>query len=143
VVKIIIKNFQNKIPISPKRIKITILEALDSESVKESGDNTVCLVNDKKIKELNRKYLQRNNPTDVLAFNLTGRRSSGKIFADIVVSTDTAIRNAKIFKTNPLYEVYLYIIHGLLHILGYGDKNTKQRKMMQEKADNIIKKLNI
>jgi probable rRNA maturation factor len=143
VVKIIIKNFQNKIPISPKRIKITILEALDSESVKESGDITVCLVNDKKIKELNRKYLQRNNPTDVLAFNLTGRRSSGKIFADIVVSTDTAIRNAKIFKTNPLYEVYLYIIHGLLHILGYGDKNTKQRKMMQEKADNIIKKLNI
>jgi probable rRNA maturation factor len=143
VVKIIIKNFQNKIPISPKRIKITILEALHSESVKESGDITVCLVNDKKIKELNRKYLQRNNPTDVLAFNLTGRRSSGKIFADIVVSTDTAIRNAKIFKTNPLYEVYLYIIHGLLHILGYGDKNTKQRKMMQEKADNIIKKLNI
>lgn len=143
MVKIIIKNFQNKIPISPKRIKITILEALDSESVKESGDITVCLVNDKKIKELNRKYLQRNNPTDVLAFNLTGRRSSGKIFADIVVSTDTAIRNAKIFKTNPLYEVYLYIIHGLLHILGYGDKNTKQRKMMQEKADNIIKKLNI
>lgn len=143
MVKIIIKNFQNKIPISPKRIKITILEALHSESVKESGDITVCLVNDKKIKELNRKYLQRNNPTDVLAFNLTGRRSSGKIFADIVVSTDTAIRNAKIFKTNPLYEVYLYIIHGLLHILGYGDKNTKQRKMMQEKADNIIKKLNI
>lgn len=58
---------------------------------------------------------------------------------EIVVSSDAAVRNAKIFKTEPLYELTLYVVHGVLHILGFEDRTKKQRESMQEKAENILR----
>ena len=139
--KIIIKNLQKKIPINPKRIKKAALKTLFSEGLKKSGEITICFVNDKEIKELNLFYLGQNKPTDVIAFVILANRK--EILADIAISTDTAARNAKIFKTTPLYEIHLYVIHGILHILGYADKTTPQRRIMQGKANHILKKLNI
>ena len=94
------------------------------------GEITLCFVNDAKITELNAKYLKQNLPTDVLAFDVTG---------DIVISTDTAIRNAALFKTSPVYEMYLYVIHGVLHLLGYDDNNVLGRNLMNNKAKLILK----
>jgi len=75
----------------------------------------------------------------VIAFDLSLDKK--KILADIAISTDTAIRQAKIFKTSPLYETYLYVVHGVLHIIGYRDATFKQRKLMDEKAHYILEKL--
>ena len=82
---------------------------------------------------MNLEFLHRDQPTDVLAFE------SG----EIVVSSDTAIRNARIFKTKPLYELYLYVVHGVLHIIGYDDRTKKQRERMQKKADDILQALQL
>jgi len=142
-VKITIRNLQKKLPLNPKRIKSAILKAISSQSRKESGELTICFVDDKKIKQLNQKYLHRHMPTDVLAFDLSGARDSKNIFADIIISTDTAVRNARTFKTNPLYEIYLYIVHGVLHILGYNDKNANQRKIMDKEAARILAQLKL
>ena len=142
--KITVKNLQKKIPISPKRIKEAILEALSSQDIKKSGEITVCFVNDKKIRELNLKYHRRDASTDVLAFDISSPQSvSGSLFADIIVSTETAICNAKIYNTSPLYESCLYAVHGALHLLGYRDSNTKERELMQSRAEQILAKLKI
>ena len=94
-------------------------------------------MNDKKIKSLNREFLHKNYSTDVLSFDFS---TQGKeIFADVVISTDTAVRNATIYKTSSLYEVYLYVVHGTLHLLGYDDKTKEQRKIMDQKAKEILK----
>lgn len=87
------------------------------------------------------RFLSKDCPTDVIAFDLS--ESKDKITADIVVSTDTAYVNAERFKTHPVYEVYLYIVHGLLHIFGYDDKNPGQRKLMQRKAESILKNFKV
>ncbi|MFH0826308.1 MAG: rRNA maturation RNase YbeY [Candidatus Omnitrophota bacterium] len=131
--KVIIKNHQKKIPLHPKRIKQAILKALSSESIKRPGEITVCFVSDLTIRKMNLRFLGKDQPTDVLAFD------SG----EIAVSTDAAIRHAKIFGTSPLYELYLYVVHGLLHILGYQDRTRKQREHMQEKAENILRALSL
>jgi len=130
---LIVRNFQKKIPINKKRIKEVIFNALALEGSGISGEITICFVNDAKIKALNLKYLHKNKPTDVLAFDMGRPPDSRTILADIVISTDTAIRNAGIFKTSPLYELNLYALHGLLHLLGYSDSNPKQRQLMQRK----------
>jgi probable rRNA maturation factor len=130
-VKIIIKNFQKKIPINPKRIKQAILRVLSREGAKKSGEITICFVNDKKIKELNLRFLHKNRPTDVLVFDMQAS-------ADIVISTDTAVRNARIFKTNRFYELHLYLVHGLLHLLGYDDSNRKQIQLMRRKEREYV-----
>jgi len=140
-VKVIIKNLQKKIPISPKKTQEAVLRALSSEGIKKLGEITVCFVNDSQIKELNLLYLARNNPTDVISFNNSA--SSKELMADIAISTDTACRNARIFKTTPAYELYLYVVHGVLHILGYDDSTAKQKKIMREKEQFLLSKLKL
>jgi probable rRNA maturation factor len=137
-VKIIIKNCQKKIPVYPKRIKEIILKVLTQEGRKNPGQLTVCFVNDKKIRELNLKYLRKNAPTDVLSFNLGESRKKAPISADIVVSTDTTVKNAKIFKTSVPQELKLYVIHGLLHLLGYADHTPGEKILMRKKEDRYV-----
>lgn len=156
--KIIIKNLQKKLPINPKRIKKTILKILSKEDVnpvrnikslerkkkipngvKRSGEITICFVNDREIQRLNLKYSRKNIPTDVLAFDVTNPEDSrANIFADIVISTDAAIRNALEFKTKPLSELYLYLVHGMLHLLGYDDRSRKQRELIRRKEKEYV-----
>ena len=141
--KITIINLQSKVPISSKRVIKTVQKVLSSEGIKKTGEITVSFVNDPKIKELNLKYLGRDNPTEVIAFDVAEPKRKDKIFADIVISTDTAIGNAKAFKTSPLFELYLYVIHGVLHILGYDDRTKKDKLLMRKKEADLVKKLGL
>lgn len=79
------------------------------------------------------KYLDRNAPTDVLAFDLSLAKKPDQALADIIISTQTACRNAEIFKTTPLFEARLYAIHAVLHLLGYGDRTPRQRQLIRKK----------
>lgn len=142
-VKIIVKNLQNRIPVNSKKIVKTVQRVLSQEGIKKSGEITLCFVNDAKIKALNLKYLGRNNPTDVMAFDITEPKDKDKIFADIAVSTERAIDNARTFKTSPYFELYLYVIHGVLHILGYDDKSKKDKLVMRKREKDILKALNL
>lgn len=143
--KITIKNLQKKIPINPKNIKKAFLAVLSQEGIRKSGEITVCFVKDRKIKELNLRYLGENNPTDVIAFDVTEKNKESKqdILADIVISTDRVVANARIFNTTASYELYLYVIHGMLHLLGYNDRTARQRKVMASKASRIMSALSI
>ncbi|MCM8801421.1 MAG: rRNA maturation RNase YbeY [Candidatus Omnitrophica bacterium] len=123
-------------------IKELVLKSLSLEGIKKKTVNiNICFLDDIKIKKLNQRFLAKNIPTDVIAFNLSSNKKT--ILADIAISTETALRNAKIFKTSPFYEIYLYIIHGLLHILGYDDKTERQKKIIQKKAEYILDKLKL
>jgi probable rRNA maturation factor len=148
-VKITIKNFQKKIPVNPERIRKVILKVLSKEGARVSGEITICFVDDRRIQELNLKYRHKNVPTDVLAFNLSPRQNlwrgdvlssnkSGSIYADIIVSAQTAIRNSEIFKTVLFYELDLYVIHGILHLLGYNDRSPKQKQLMRQKEKEYV-----
>lgn len=140
--KVIIKNLQKKISFHPKRIRKTVLNTLSSEGIKNPGEITIFFVDDKKIKELNLRYLHKDNATDVITFDISEPNISDNIVADIAISTDRVMANARIYKTSPLYELRLYIIHGILHLLGYNDKNARQRKIMDAKARDILATLN-
>lgn len=133
---ITILNLQKKVFIRAPEIKKAVLRSLSLEGVKKSVNLNVLFCSDKEIKELNLLYRGRLTSTDVLSFeNFSDERL---IVADIAISTDTAIRNAKIYKTSPVYEVYLYVIHGLLHLLDYDDKTAKERDRMQQRAESIL-----
>jgi len=65
-----------------------------------------------------------------------------ELCADIIVSTDTAVRNAKAYKTSASYELNLYVVHGMLHFLGYDDKTARDRKKMDKKAAQYLLNIN-
>lgn len=133
MVRITVKNLQKKVFVYPKKIKDKIITVLKKEKVKGEVELTVCFINDSLIKKINKRFLKKNRPTDVLAFNIADPKVKTGLHADILISTDTALRNAKIFKTTPSYELSLYSIHGVLHLLGYDDHSSKKQKVMRRK----------
>ena len=141
--RVAVRNLQKKIPVNPRSITKAVLKILSEEGVEKSGEITVCFVDDRKIKELNLRYLGKNNPTDVIAFDIAEPKLWDKYCADIVISTDRAIDNAEAFHTSPLYELYLYVIHGVLHILGYDDTSRKDKLLMHRREKELLKILNL
>ena len=93
----------------------------------------ITFISDKRIRALNKKYLKKNRPTDVISFFL--KRGTG----DIYISSDTAYRNAKRFKTSFQKELLLYTIHGILHFLGFGDKTAKEKTKIRKLESKFLK----
>ncbi len=88
----------------------------------------VLLVSDRRMTELHRQFLGKNGPTDVLTFQ----------HGEIVVSVETAIGNARRFKTSASREVLLYIVHGLLHLHGFDDTTAAEAKRMDAAQNRIM-----
>ena len=102
-------------------------------------DVELILTTDEEIKELNKTYRQKDQPTDVLSFPL--ENIPGMPLGSIVISIDTAKKGAKEFSHSVEDEIKLLFIHGLLHLLGY-DHETDNGEM-RAKEEEIIKKFNL
>ena len=90
---------------------------------------SLLLVNDLQIQELNQRYLQRDKPTNVLAFSMREGEFSTlhpNLLGDLVISVETAKRQSKQSSLNPMEMVTLLTIHGILHLLGYEHEGTKK-----------------
>lgn len=135
--RITINNLQKKLPIYPVKIKKLITNILKNEKITSSGWINLCFVNASQIKKFNAKFHKTNTTTDVLAFNL-GEKRKKIIIADIMISTDSAIKQSRAFKTTPGYELSLYIVHGMLHILGFNDRTPAQIKLMRKKEKQYV-----
>ncbi len=138
-IKIHVRNLQKRISVNPGKMRDLARLIFSREGVSKKGEITICFMGDREIRELNLLYLGRYEPTDVIAFDLSAGKK--EILADIAISADTAIRNAKIYRTSKLYELNLYVIHGILHALGYDDRTAKQRKVMETKTAHIFSKI--
>jgi len=104
----------------------------------------VTYVTDARIKRLNRLYMSKDRPTDVMAFSmLEGKRLKGqdKFLGDIVISVDTAKRQAREFGTTKEYELKLYLIHGALHLLGYDDRTPGGFKKMKKRQEELFERV--
>lgn len=112
------------------------------ENVYGPGEVSVNIVNDKTITELNARYLNHPYPTDVIAFPLDNKTTKW-ILGDIVVSLETAKRQALFYRHSFHRELALLIVHGALHLLGYSDKAPNDRKVMRRKEREILKSCEI
>jgi probable rRNA maturation factor len=139
-----IQNLQKRIPISPPRIKRTSRRILKGAGV-SSGSLSLVFVTNRKIRDLNKKFLRHDFATDVLSFDLRDipgqeRRRKNFIHGEIVISAEMAASNARRFETPVARELELYIIHGILHLLGYNDHAPKDIKKMRAKEQELMNK---
>jgi probable rRNA maturation factor len=131
-------NLQNKLPVPVRKIKKLVRKVLTGEKVSKPGWINICFVNDRQIKKHNARFLNHKSSTDVLAFNLTDKKERGIISADIMISAQTALRQARIFNTTAEHELFLYVTHGILHILGYKDRRPAEIKLMRKKENQYV-----
>jgi len=94
---------------------------------------SVALVDDAEIHRLNRDYRDKDRPTDVLAFPMGDTDGDEQLLGDVVISLDTAIRQAAERDAPVAEEVRVLLVHGFLHLLGYDHERgpADARKMLQ------------
>jgi probable rRNA maturation factor len=122
-----------------RRDAVRLLRLLDLDA-----ELSVVLVDDAEMRRLNATYRRLDRPTDVLAFAMRegdGRTLHPEILGDVVISLDTAARQAAARDVPVAAEVRLLLAHGLLHLLGYDHERSpadarrmfrKQRSLMQQ-----------
>lgn len=137
-VKVTLQNRQNKVFIQTRKIKKLIHKVLKNERIKKTGWINICFVDNPQIKKINAKFLKIKGVTDVLAFNLSDKNEKNFILADIMISAQAALKQAPKFRTTPEYELSLYVVHGLLHILGFNDHTGSQIKLMRKKESQYV-----
>ena len=117
-----------------ERIKKWIKATINSEGKKGETINIIITSNNN-IRFLNRKYLKRNYMTDIITFNFN---RDNIISGDLFLNPDTIKKNAKRYKIKFSEEVLRVIIHGVLHLIGYNDKNNEEKLVMREKENYYL-----
>jgi len=83
---------------------------------------SILIVNDAQIREINRDYLGKDRPTNVISFAMQEGEGEGiqpDLLGDVVISAETAARDAAEAGTSFESELYFLLLHGVLHLLGY------------------------
>ena len=139
-----IGNRQNNHRISEQKIRQTasvILNALDYPD----SELSILIVDDQQIERLNRQYLNRKGPTNVIAFCMRQGQFSDitpNLLGDIVISADTAQREAQSAGISMQDRFDQLLVHGTLHLLGYDHENTAdEARKMEEKANELLQLL--
>jgi probable rRNA maturation factor len=94
-----------------------------------AGEVGIVIVDDATIHQINRDHLQHDYPTDVISFVFTA--DDGELEGEIIVSTDTAMRESSEGGWPAQDELLLYVIHGMLHLVGMDDVEPHLRREMR------------
>ena len=132
--------FQNtsKFKVKDLRKKKIWLNSISKNEGKEIGNLNFLFVDDKEMLKYNKKYLQHESYTDIITFD---NSLNNKIAGDIVISLERVNENAKYYQVSYNYELERVMAHGLLHLLGYNDKNKEEKKIIRKKENYYLKKL--
>jgi len=131
-----IYNTQRKVKIPQEfkeSLKKFLEDVLSSEGKGQLEEINVIFVNNSRIREINREFLKRDRPTDVISFNL------GNV-GEIYISAWVAEEKAKEYNWDVYFELTRYALHGLLHILGYDHEKEDDAMIMEKKEDYYLTK---
>jgi len=139
---IIIENRQKEISLNRRRVRRSLNKILNILG-HDDKEISLLLVNDEEIKEINKRYLGRDFPTNVISFSLSDGEFGNinpHILGDIVISLETTLRDAMEAGITFDDELDFLIIHGLLHLLDYNHENTsiEETEKMKEKERELF-----
>jgi probable rRNA maturation factor len=129
--------------IAPKTVERIAFSVLNTLNLKPS-ELSVLLCDDSVIHELNRTYRKKDTPTDVLSFPMEEEPSapfSVRLLGDVIISVETAKRQAVQNNVTLRNEVTRLLVHGILHLTGYIHNTDKQEARMNRKSDWIFEQL--
>jgi len=136
-----VANQQERLDLDYPRLKAAARAVLEGEGVKKSKI-TLAFMTDEAIHALNQRFLQHDEPTDVISFPYSSPKAVS-LEGDIAISTDTAVRAAEERRHAPEDELMLYVIHGVLHLCGYDDTEDRDRVRMRVKERVYLKQLQV
>jgi probable rRNA maturation factor len=135
--KIGIASPQEVVPIDRGLMRTVARAVLDGEGHTDA-DISLAFVDNATIHQLNKRYLDHDEPTDVLSFPLSGPGAK-RLQGELVIGAELALQQAQERGHDVQAELALYIIHGLLHLCGYDDMTEDDAANMREKEKSYLK----
>ena len=141
---VLIENRQDKYKIRQKHLKEkaqAILDALGSPD----GELSILLLDDPQIAVLNKNYLQREGPTNVIAFPMREgafAEINPEMLGDVVISLETVEKEGLAAGTSMKDRLGELMIHGILHLFGYDHETSeKEARRMEAKSRELVKQI--
>lgn len=136
-----IKNLQTLKKINRNKFRTLIISVLRLLEL-EKRDVSFVFCDNTFIRKLNYRYFKKRTPTDVISFNLEDAYAQG-LLGEVIISVEEALKNSVRFNTGLQYELTLYVVHGILHLIGYTDYTRPKKEAMERKQSRIMKALSI
>jgi len=131
-----VSNLQRRSRVSSERLRAVARRALAALG-RADREVHVTVVDDRRIRALNTRYLGIRRATDVLAFDLAGP-GPARLWGEVIVSAEMAARQARRLGIPLAAELDLLVVHGLLHLAGYDDHEPRRARRMHERAREIL-----
>ena len=142
--KIEIENRQNKRKISKIPLRKVARKIL-SVSGCPDAQLSILIVDDAQIQEVNHDYLGKDRPTNVISFAMQEGEGGGvqpDLLGDVVISAETAARDAYEAQASFESELYFLLLHGILHLLGYDhEDNPVEARRMEQKSEELLQRV--
>lgn len=141
-IEIEIADEQETLEVSEDLIRAAVNAVLAKDRIL-CAEMSIALVDDETIHGINRQFLGHDYPTDVISFPLSD--SSAKLEGEIVLSTDTASREALRVEGSwdAQKEVLLYVIHGCLHLIGFDDHEDEDLAEMRRAEIECLRAIGV
>lgn len=142
---IVIANRQRKKRVNPRVLR-TVVDELIATLDLADVQLGISLVGAREMALVNETFLQHEGPTDVITFDhLENRKAENKkqkvIHGELFVCVEVAMNQAKEFRTTWQSEVVRYVVHGVLHLLGYDDLKPHLRRAMKREENRLMRRL--
>lgn len=118
----------------PEKVRRWISEVIQRRGM-AVGNIGYLFCDDEYLLDANRRYLDHDTYTDIITFDYV---AGGLISGDIMISTDRVGENARKFKVSFEQELHRVIIHGVLHLLGQGDKSAEEAAEMRRQEEEAL-----
>lgn len=137
-----VANRQRRVKVTAREVRAVVAAVFAAEGAGEP-DISVALVNDAVIRDVNREHLDHDWATDSIAFSYEDDPAPDAVSGEVVVSGETALREAQARGKDPRHELLLYVAHGTLHLLGWDDDTPARRRRMNARAADILREAGV
>jgi probable rRNA maturation factor len=139
--KISIASPQEIVPLDRGRLREVARTVLAGEHIVDY-EISLAFVDNPTIHRLNKRFLDHDEPTDVLSFPLSDAGAK-KLVGELVIGVEVALEQAAASGYDVNAELALYVIHGLLHLCGYDDKSAQTTKAMRVRERHYLDELGV
>lgn len=132
-----------------KVLEDLIQKAIVEEDLDYEGEVSIMFVDDEEIHKLNKMHRDKDMPTDVLSFPQYPSLKDDEeidpyiILGDVVISTETAMRQAESFGHSLMREIGFLVVHSMFHLFGYDHDTEEHTKEMREKEEQVLSSYNL
>lgn len=138
--KIQVRNQQRRFPVSSWKARNATSVLMNELLEANAYDLTIVFVNETRMAKINLKHLHHEGPTDIITFDYT---TPTLLHGELIICPAVASEHAAQYQVTVGHEIARNIIHGVLHLLEYDDKESTAKKRMKREENQLLQKLSL